>query len=211
MGYIIGISHRFMFAKGKRYLFIKVIALLLSVSLCVIIFMAIPNNTIKPIDATFEKIDVTKQHLNQVLSKKKIDFYSIIEAKEGEDVTSGLWRIYQWNKIINYFYNSSADKILFGYGIGTTNIIFKAKSHNDYLRILFETGVIGFALNLAIWVILYLRMDLKYRWIVIMVAVFCVTENNYDHFPAMSLLLLYMMGACRKAIGTHQYPLGIYR
>jgi hypothetical protein len=36
-------------------------------------------------------------------------------------------------------------------------------------------------------------MDKKYRWIVITIAVFCFTENNYDHFPAMSLMALFMI------------------
>jgi O-antigen ligase len=69
------------------------------------------------------------------------------------------------------------------------------KSHNDYLRLLLETGIIGFALFLFIWGAVYLKMGVQYRWAVVMVAIYCITENNYDHFPAMSLLIFYMLSA----------------
>jgi hypothetical protein len=41
-------------------------------------------------------------------------------------------------------------------------------------------------------------MDIKYRWVVLMIAVFSFTENNYDHFPAMSLLAFYMIGSNKQ-------------
>lgn len=198
IGYLTGTFHRFVFGGRGRHRAAKGIALLLVFTACTAVFLVIPENTFKPVDATLQKIDVTRRHLDRVMSEKKIDFYSIIEEKNGEDVTSGLWRIYQWNNIIRRLMNSPIEKILFGYGIGTTEVVFKAKSHNDYLRILFETGVIGFIFNITIWVTLYRRMDAVYRWIPVMVAVFCITENNYDHFPAMSMLVFYMIGSGMK-------------
>lgn len=76
--------------------------------------------------------------------------------------------------------------------------VFGLKAHNDYLRFLFQTGLFGLLFNLLLWRMLYRRMEVKYRWVVVMIAVFCLSENNYDSFPAMSMLAFYMMGARRR-------------
>ena len=193
LGYLAGFLHLKLFAKKNKRL-IGIAFLIVATSLVVALFAAMPKGTVKPLETILDKIAIAEKNLDRVLSGKKIDFYAIIERK-GEDVTSGLWRILQWHRILSLFVHSSLDKILFGYGIGTTDIVFMLKAHNDYLRVLLETGVIGLILNLTVWIVLYRRMALKYRWVVIMIAVFCITENNLDHFPAMSLLALYMIGA----------------
>lgn len=193
LGYLAGFVHLNILSHKKKRL-TGIIILLVSVSLVFGLFVAMPEKTIKPVDSILDKFEIVEKNIDRVLSGKQIDFYSIIE-KKGEDVTSGLWRIFQWHRILTIFVQSSPDKILFGYGIGTTDILFKLKAHNDYLRLLFETGLFGIVFNLAVWIILYRRMGSNYRWIAIMIAIFCITENNYDHFPAMSLLTLYMIGA----------------
>ena len=193
LGYLAGFLYLNIFVKKKNRL-ISIVLLIVSLSLIVALFAAMPKGTVQPVDATLGKLEIANKNMDRVLSGKKIIFYDIIE-RQGADNTSGLWRLYQWHRILTLFVQSSADKILFGNGVGTTDLVFKLKAHNDYLRILFETGLIGLILNLSVWFILYRRMAIQYRWLVIMIAVFCFTENNYDHFPAMSLLVFYMIGA----------------
>ncbi|NPU84516.1 MAG: O-antigen ligase family protein [Syntrophaceae bacterium] len=198
IGYVAGFIHLNLFAK-KGNLIKRSVILAVSISLIIILFTAMPNDRFEAIDMTRGKIAVIEKNYSRVLSGKEINFYSIVE-RQGVDNTSGLWRLYQWHRILTLFFSSSLDKIMFGYGIGTTDILFKQKAHNDYIRILFETGLIGLILNLIVWGVLYRRMAIKYRWIVIAIAVFCFTENNYDHFPAMSLLALYMISAGKPNI-----------
>jgi len=193
IGYFVGFIHLNLYAK-KRNLIQRSILLSVSISLVIVLFIALPNGRLEVIDTTKEKIAIVEKNYSRVLSGNQINFYSIVE-RQGVDNTSGLWRLYQWHRILTFFFCSSLDKIMFGYGIGTTDILFKQKPHNDYIRILFETGIIGLILNLIVWGVLYRRMAVEYRWIVIAIAVFCFTENNYDHFPAMSLLALYMISA----------------
>jgi hypothetical protein len=140
---------------------------------------------------------VTSDNINLVLSDRPIDYYGIIERK-GQDVTSGVWRLYHWKLILHKFWEFSPEQILFGHGIGTMETLFRLKAHNDYLRFLFQTGLAGLLLNLLIWGMLFRRMEVRYRWIVVMIALFCVSENNFDNFPAMSMLALYMLGARKR-------------
>jgi O-antigen ligase len=196
LGYLVGLIYSTFFTKKNKRL-IGIVLLTVAASLAIGFLVSMPAGTLKSVDNTLEKIELAKENINRVLSERKIDFYAIIERK-GADVTSGLWRLYQWHRIMALFVDSTFDKVLFGYGIGTTDVLFKLKAHNDYLRLLLETGLIGLCLNLIVWLTLYRRMASQYRWIVIMIAVYCITENNYDHFPAMSILVLYMIGAGSK-------------
>lgn len=58
------------------------------------------------------------------------------------DGNSANWRIAQWSFLIDAWKQSP----LLGYGLGTSQYItyFQNYAHNDYLRFLAETGIIGF-------------------------------------------------------------------
>jgi O-antigen ligase len=197
LGYLAGMLYRFIFGKSRFPVIVRWAAVAAGLILAAAIFVSIPPKTFKVVDATTMKIKIASDNIDRVLSDKPIDFYGFIE-KNGQDVTSAVWRLYHWNLILNKFRDSSLDKILFGYGIGTMESLFYLKAHNDYLRFLFQTGMIGLLLNLLVWGTLYRRMEVSYRWVAVMIAVFCISENNYDNFPAMSLLAFYMLGARRR-------------
>jgi O-antigen ligase len=141
IGYLAGFVHLNLFAK-KGNILKGIIILAFSISLITVLFIVMPNDRFEAIDTTKEKIAVIEKNYGLVLSGKEINFYSIVE-RQGVDNTSGLWRLHQWHRILTLFFRSSFDKIMFGYGIGTTDLLFKQKAHNDYIRILFETGIIG--------------------------------------------------------------------
>ena len=197
LGYLLGTIYNFTFSKENSYtreILLKIASVSAVFLLVLTVLLNLPKATFKPIDTLIKKVEVAEEGYHKVISDRPIDFYSIIEEKK-EDVTSGLWRLYEWHKMLTIFSTSPTDKILFGYGIGTSEQLFKFKPHNDYLRIFLEAGIIGFAFNMLVWIIIYRRMTIRYRWVVVMIAVFCIMENNYDHFPAMSLLIFYMLGA----------------
>jgi hypothetical protein len=196
LGYTAGFFYRLIYWDTARNVVAKIIGSLVIVSIILGIFLFIPSKTFVPMDNLMKKIAVIKEHWNSIEENKSVSYYDIV-SQEGEDVTSGLWRIKQWQRIMNVFFHSDLDKVIFGHGVGITDVMFQHKSHNDYLRILFETGIIGFVFNLSLWLILFQRMDKSCRWVPIMVAIYCITENNYDDFFAMSLLVLYMI-SCRK-------------
>lgn len=197
LAYLVGMIYRFLFGSSRFPVLARWATVSAGLVLAVTIFVSIPPHTFKAVDATTAKIKLAYNNIDLVLTAKPIDFYEFIQ-KNGEDVTSGLWRLYHWNLIIQKFSDFPVENILFGYGIGTMESVFYLKAHNDYLRFLFQTGLVGLLLNLIVWGTLYRRMDVSYRWVVIMIAFFCISENNYDNFPAMSMLALYMVGASRK-------------
>ncbi len=197
IGYAAGMVYRFVHGEGGGILVRRSIYAVVIAVTAAAVFMTIPANTFRAVDQIVEKIKVARENVDRVSSGKEIAYYEIIQ-KEGSDVTSGAWRLDHWHRIWKKFWDSDMDKILFGYGIGVTPVLFGLKAHNDYLRLLFETGIVGLSIFLVIWASIYRNMDVQYRWVVVMVAVYCLTENNYDHFPSMSLLALYALGAGKQ-------------
>jgi len=111
------------------------------------------------------------------------------------DGNSANWRIAQWAFLIDAWKQSP----LLGYGLGTSQYItyFQNYAHNDYLRFLAETGIIGFTsflVFLGIQIVFlgkYLRDSLlgspRRRLCVTMIAIFAAillgmaTDNVWSH------------------------------
>ncbi|MBE9214634.1 O-antigen ligase family protein [Plectonema cf. radiosum LEGE 06105] len=111
------------------------------------------------------------------------------------DGNSANWRIAQWSFLIDAWKQSP----LLGYGLGTSQYItyFQNYAHNDYLRFLAETGIIGFTsfiVFLGIQIVFlgkYLRDSLlgspRRRLCVTMIAIFAAillgmaTDNVWNH------------------------------
>ncbi|MEB3215953.1 MAG: O-antigen ligase family protein [Nostocales cyanobacterium 94392] len=111
------------------------------------------------------------------------------------DGNSANWRIAQWSFLIDAWKQSP----LLGYGLGTSQYItyFQNYAHNDYLRFLAETGIIGFTsfiVFLGIQIVFlgkYLRDSLlgspRRRLCVTMIAIFVAillgmaTDNVWSH------------------------------
>jgi len=123
--------------------------------------------------------------------------YGYLAFHYGKDALSGIWRLEHWSNIIYEFFNAPSLNILFGHGIGSTRVIFNTLPHNEYLRILFEQGMIGLSL-FSLFYLTVLKKTLKrYRYIILMFLIFSFTENNLDNFFYMSLLMIFM--------ATHQH------
>lgn len=72
------------------------------------------------------------------------------------DNNSFSWRIAQWSYLIKAWEHSP----WLGYGLGTTNILtpFRNGAHNDFVRALAETGLVGLFMFLVFWSLLFVRI-----------------------------------------------------
>ncbi|MGA7953345.1 MAG: O-antigen ligase family protein [Gloeobacterales cyanobacterium] len=72
------------------------------------------------------------------------------------DGNSFSWRIAQWSYLIKAWEHSP----LFGYGLGTTELLtpFHNGAHNDFIRALAETGLVGLFMFLVLWAALFFRI-----------------------------------------------------
>jgi O-antigen ligase len=77
------------------------------------------------------------------------------------DGNSFSWRIAQWSYLIKAWEHSP----LFGYGLGTTELLtpFHNGAHNDFIRALAETGLVGLFMFLVLWTALFVRIADSWR------------------------------------------------
>lgn len=67
------------------------------------------------------------------------------------------WRVDLWKKTIENF---KIKNILIGYGLGMFEYKIGVAAHNDYLRIFYETGILGLLLYISLLLyILYISLD----------------------------------------------------
>ncbi|MCU0856923.1 MAG: O-antigen ligase family protein [Pontiellaceae bacterium] len=148
----------------------------------------------------WSKWSLTHEYYADLNASADINFWEIGQQHGGAELTSALWRLWHWNEILRIYQESGWGAKMLGHGLGISTPVIGNLPHNDYLRLLFEVGVVGLLSNLVIWVILFRRADPAVRGPAIMMAVYAITENNFDNFLVMSLFALFMVSARREVV-----------
>jgi O-antigen ligase len=140
------------------------------------------------------QIAVMRTELNTVIEGGEVAYYDQ-ERVLGPGAASGIWRLVHWRKTINMYAKGTAAQQLTGFGIGSSAGILGKLPHNEYLRVLFEQGIVGLALFLYAWrrIIRTAPRDVQYCGVIL--AVYSFSENNLDNFPFMSLFILCLSAA----------------
>jgi hypothetical protein len=118
---------------------------------------------------------------------------------------SGLWRISHWRTCIDVISDANTVQLLCGYGIGASSLLLYKVPHNDYLRVLMEQGIVGLVLSMAFIGILFRRIDKRYRYCVVAIALYCFTENNIDNLLFMSIFIFFLSGYGSKVRNASYY------
>ncbi len=118
-----------------------------------------------------------------------------ITSGDSYDKFSFLFRIYHWTEIVNIYLDSPLSEMLFGHGFRSIPEMtyFKLVAHNDYLGLLFETGLLFFAIFVYSQ-ICFLRAIRKSKSFVIFLSIslFFLSENLYYNFLTTSLYYMLM-------------------
>lgn len=145
------------------------------------------------------KIEVFREHYAILVSGGDLNFWEIGQAYGGAEMTSAIWRLFHWREVIWLLARSAWPALCLGHGLGASWPLLGQLPHNDYLRLLVEVGILGLGANLAVWLALYRRLAPAVRRVAVMLAVYAFTENNFDNFLAMGLLVLFMAGVRQAA------------
>ena len=137
------------------------------------------------------QLDVIPSQLKQALEGDAINFYAQ-ERVLGEGSTSAVWRLAHWRQTLAAYADGTAEQQLLGFGVGSSTMIFGILPHNEYLRILFEQGIIGLVLFVFAWRRIILTAPRQVRYVGLILAIYSFSENNLDNFPFMSLFILLL-------------------
>jgi hypothetical protein len=108
-----------------------------------------------------------------------------------------------WRRTIETYIQGDPAQQIAGFGIGSSPLILGKLPHNEYLRMLFEQGVIGLALFLFAWYRIIMSAPREIRYIGLITAIYSFSENNLDNFPFMALFVLCLSArGAGAAFGT---------
>lgn len=86
---------------------------------------------------------IAELYMTPLLNREMDWSYALaIQLSDSADANSFNWRIAQWTFLLQSWSNHP----LFGHGLGTALevSVFEKEAHNDYIRFLVETGLVGF-------------------------------------------------------------------
>jgi hypothetical protein len=161
-----------------------------------IAFFAMNGVSLLPETRLTRQIGVIGGQLQNVLEGGDVAYYEQ-ERVLGPGTASGIWRVAHWRHTVATYLDGTPLQQLLGFGVGSSPRILGKLPHNEYLRMLFEQGLIGFLLFVFAWCRIIQTAPAHVRYIGLIVAIYSFSENNLDNFPFMALFTL-----CLSARGT---------
>ncbi|HVW08120.1 MAG TPA: O-antigen ligase family protein [Bryobacteraceae bacterium] len=155
------------------------------------VFALFGGERLLPESRLTNQIAVMRADLSSVLEGDQISLYHE-ERTLGPGTASGVWRLEHWRRIALAWFGGTAAQQLAGFGIGSSPDFFGKLPHNEYLRVLFEQGIVGFSLFLFAWTRLIRTAPKGVRYCGLILAIYSFSENNLDNFPFMSLFILFL-------------------
>jgi len=125
--------------------------------------------------------------------------YGNLSNMYGTSDCSGLWRISHWRTCVDVIADANTVQLLCGYGIGASSLLLYKVPHNDYLRVLMEQGIVGLTLYMVFFLTVFRRIDWRYRYCIVAIALYCFSENNMDNLLFMTIFVLFLASAQNKA------------
>jgi hypothetical protein len=133
--------------------------------------------------------------------------YGNIAAATGTSDISIFFRLKHWDEIIVFLKNEPSS-IFFGNGVGASikMTTMRMVPHNDYLRLIFESGI--FVLIAFLFILYYINKNigLNYRLIPFLtVCIYFFSENLITNYLAMSIF--YFVAGLEVSYGKRTLPL----
>ncbi|MBP7829653.1 MAG: hypothetical protein KA248_07020 [Kiritimatiellae bacterium] len=207
--YLAGLAVALLHTRLAKLTYASLAAAALLGAIVLIIFRTVDPEALaemRYIGPLWSKVYVAQQHYADLAAGEDLNFWELGNEYGGVEYTSSIWRLAHWRETLREFRRAGAFARLLGHGIGSSRVFLEKLPHNDYLRLLFEVGILGLLANLAAWFILYRRTELAARGPAIMMAAYAFTENNLDNFLVMSLFALFLASAARPAPGAAGPP-----
>lgn len=158
-------------------------------ALVAVAFVSVGGLRLLPESRLLNQFEVMDDQMQNVVDGNNIAYYAQ-EKVLGSGSGSALWRIEHWRQTLALYLDGTPAQQIFGFGIGGAVRIMGILPHNEYLRMLFEQGIVGLALFLFAWYRMIRTAPAELRYIGLIVAIYSFSENNLDNFPFMSLFIL---------------------
>jgi hypothetical protein len=118
-----------------------------------------------------------------------VSYADLVRLMKTSDL-SFIFRLKHWYELLNIYLNGSIYETVFGFGIGSSELFTERHlvPHNDYLRYLFECGLVTFIAFLVINIKIVLNCGRGWALVpFLVVTIYFVSENLIGNFLAMSI------------------------
>jgi hypothetical protein len=153
------------------------------------VFFSVVNESVLPDTRITKQIFLMRSEIGKVIQGEDIEYYQQ-EKVLGSGTGSALWRVQHWRDVLMAYGQGTPVEQIFGFGPGSSVSIVGKLPHNEYLRMLFEEGLVGLVLFLFAWYRIIRTAPPAIRYVALIVAVYSLSENNLDNFPFMALFAL---------------------
>jgi hypothetical protein len=153
--------------------------------------LAMSGDNLLPETRLTKQIALMGDQFQTVMEGGHISYYEE-ERTLGPGATSGIWRLEHWRHTLITYAGGTLAQQIFGFGVGASPLLLPNYPHNEYLRVLFEQGLLGVVLFVIIWRCILRTAPAPVRYAGLIVAIYCFSENNFDNFPFMSLFVLLL-------------------
>jgi hypothetical protein len=168
-------------------------------------FVAMGNETLLAETRLTKQIFLMRSKFQTVLRGETFSYYEM-ERELGSGTGSAIWRVEHWRDTLQEFGEGTAVEKIFGFGPGSSVALLGLLPHNEYLRLLFEEGIVGFALFFFAWYRIVATAPARIRYIALIFALYSFSENNLDNFPFMALFTLCLSASVIKNQATAAWP-----
>jgi len=124
--------------------------------------------------------------------------YGNLMRMYGTNDCSGIWRISHWRTCVDVVADANIVQLFCGHGIAASSLLLYKVPHNDFLRVLIEQGIIGLTLYTAFFITVFRRIDSRHWYCIVMVALYCFSENNMENLLFMSIFVFFLASAQKK-------------
>jgi O-antigen ligase len=153
------------------------------------VFIATGGERLLPDTRLTHQITVMRTQIANVIDGTNIAYYAQ-EKVLGSGSGSAIWRVEHWRETITTYAAATVPQQIFGLGIGSSPRMLGKLPHNEYLRLLFEQGIVGFLLFYFAWFRIVRTAPPAIRYVALIVAIYSFSENNLDNFPFMAMFAL---------------------
>lgn len=135
---------------------------------------------------------IQMENMRILFSPETIDQTAVNHSEmfesERHDVTSVLWRILYWKTILIYYIRHLPWSLL-GLGDNCFRNLFYYQPHNEFIRILFEFGIIPFGIIIG-WIskLWKLVRNTRYSFFVIIIGFIYMTHNPLEQFVPNAII-----------------------
>jgi hypothetical protein len=157
-------------------------------------------------------IDTVRYLLDGRINLRTVTFAELVLLLKTQDL-SFVFRLKHWVDMLAVWSAGDLYHWLFGYGVGSAVRLtdLRLVPHNDYLRLLFEFGLVTVGAFIALLVMIFARLRRRWETVPLLtVVIYLFSENLINNYTAMAFFF-FSAGVLAERVAAEARPHAVAR